>query len=224
MISLKTCCARLLFTFSSLILLAACGRAGSEDTAPALPDADAVVAELQQSADIVTTELTVRKLAIYDTEKSEPFTWTQPRTWKYGEQKCIIPVEVRIKYGYDLHALSIDDIRLSPDSSSAVITLPAPKIIDASYNTYIDRGSVVGMSSGLRSRIGHALEEEIRRKGYEAVLAEDLTPTVGRDIEQNARTLFTSIVKRMGWKNVVIITRNRHDGRRASRRTSSSLA
>jgi hypothetical protein len=43
MISLKTCCARLLFTFSSLILLAACGRAGSEDTAPALPDADAVV-------------------------------------------------------------------------------------------------------------------------------------------------------------------------------------
>ncbi len=187
--------------------LGSCGDSQSQSAGvPHLPGREVILSELQQSADIVTTELTIRKIAIYDTSKSEHFAWTDPSTWKYGDRKCIIPVEVHVKYGYDLRTMKVDDIKLSDDSSAVVIRLPRPKIVDASYNTYIDESSVVKMSTGLRSAVGHELEEEIRKKGYEAVLQEDLTPVVGKEVEQNAQTLFTSIIKSLGWSNVVIET------------------
>lgn len=165
-----------------------------------------ILAHIRKSADIVTTEVTVRKIALYDTSKSERFSWKNPSTWKYGERKCIIPIEVHIKYGYDLAELDIDDIRLTDDSTAVVVLLPKPKIIDASYNTYIDEGSVVSISTGLRSEIGHALEEEIRRKGYEAVLKEDLTGVIGDDVKRNAQILFDSIIRSLGFKSATVIT------------------
>lgn len=184
--------------------LMACSSDGKPTENPQLPGAEAVLSALQQSADLVTTELTVRKMAVYDTSKSEPFRWRDPHTWKYGDQMCIVPVEVHVRYGFDLRAMRVDDIRVSADSGTVVIRLPKPKIIDAGYNTYIDEGSVVKMSTGLRSEVGHAIEEEIRRKGYEAVLAQDLTPVVGEDVSRNAQTLFTSIVKALGWRHVAV--------------------
>lgn len=198
-----------------IILLISCTNSNKEVksqqqvTEKSLPGSAAILSALQQSADIATTEITVRKIAIYDTSKSEKFSWRNPKTWKYGDQKCIIPIEVHIKYGYDLRDLRIDDIRITDDSTAVVVHLPKPKIVDAGYNTYMDEESVVKMSTGLRYEIGHALEEEIRKKGYEAVLKEDLTPSVGQDIEQNAQKLFTAIVKSLGWKNVIVETTNK---------------
>ncbi len=165
-----------------------------------------ILAHIKKSADIVTTEVTVRKIALYDTSKSERFSWKNPSTWKYGERKCVIPVEVHIKYGYDLSDLGIDDIKLTDDSTAVIVFLPRPKIIDASYNTYIDEGSVVSISTGLRSEIGHALEEEIRRKGYEAVLKEDLTSVVGEDVKRNAQILFESIIRSLGFESATVVT------------------
>jgi len=188
------------FLAVSLLLLSCSGQKKQGQ----LPGSEAILSELQQSADLVTTELTVRKVAIYDTSKSEKFSWMDPSTWKYGDRKCIIPIEVTIKYGFDLHAMKIDDVKVSDDQRAVVLHLPKPKIIDAGYNTYIDEGSVVKMSTGLRSEVGHALQEEIRKKGYDAVLKEDLTPVVGKEVKKNAQILFTSIVKSMGWENVVV--------------------
>ena len=184
-------------------LLAGC-HSGQKQQKIKLPSKADIVSELKQKADIVTTELKVRKVAIYDSSKSEKFTWKNPNTWKWGDQKCIIPIEVTLKYGYDLRNLSIRNVEIEEDSSIVVIHLPKPKIIDAGYNTYIDEGSVVKMSTGLRSEVGHALQEEIRRKGYEAVLKDELISSVGEDVKRNAQTLFTSIVKAMGWKHVVV--------------------
>ena len=198
----------------SAVLLGGCGGndvqnetlAGGASEQHRQPAPQDILAHIRKSADIVTTEVTVRKIALYDTSKSERFSWKNPSTWKYGERKCIIPIEVHIKYGYDLAELDIDDIRLTDDSTAVVILLPKPKIIDASYNTYIDEGSVVSISTGLRSEIGHALEEEIRRKGYEAVLKEDLTGVIGDDVKRNAQILFDSIIRSLGFKSATVIT------------------
>lgn len=127
-------------------------------------------------------------------------------TWKYGDRKCIVPVEVHIKYGYDLRELEIDDIKLTDDSTAVIVKLPKAKIIDAGYNAEIEEGSVVSISTGLRSSIGHELEEEIRRKGYESIMKEDLTKIVGNDIERNARTLLEAMLKGMGFETATIIT------------------
>lgn len=185
------------------VLLTVC-TACSHDEKADLPGSEAVLSELRQTADLATTELTVRKLAIYDSSKSERFSWLRPSTWKYGDQKCIVPVEVTLKYGYDLRDLTVRDIHTSADSSLVVVRLPRPKIIDAGYNTYIDEGSVVKMSTGLRSEVGHELIEEVRRKAYESVLAEDLTDLVGDDIERNTQTLLVSLLHTLGYENVVV--------------------
>ena len=73
-----------------------CGTAGEED----VPKVESVIlSRIKQKADLVTTEVKVRKLAIYDSSKHEKFELKDPRTWKYGERKCIVPVDVTIKYG-----------------------------------------------------------------------------------------------------------------------------
>lgn len=176
------------------------------DIAKTLPNTHTILSQLQQSADIVTTDVRIRKIAVYDSSKSEHFSWTSPSTWKYGERMCIIPIEVHIKYGYDLRDLTIEDIKLTDDSTAVIIHLPEAKIIDAGYNAEIDRSSVTSISTGLRTKIGHELEEEIRRKGYEAVLKEDLTEAVGKDVERNTKALFETIIKNLGWEYVQVIT------------------
>ena len=165
-----------------------------------------ILSQLQQSADIVTTEVKIRKIAIYDSSKNEHFRWTDPSTWKIGEQKSVIPVEVTIKYGYDLREISVEDIKIADDSMAVAIFLPKPKIIDAGYNAKIDEGSITNISTGLRSKIGHEMQEEIRRKGYESVLKEDISSIVGSEVENNAKTLFESIIRSMGWEDVQILT------------------
>lgn len=171
-----------------------------------LADTKTILSELQANADIATTEVTIRKIAIYDTEKSEKFSWTNPATWKYGDRKLIIPVEVHIKYGYDLREMTLENIKLTDDSTAVVVVLPKPKIIDAGYTAEIDDKSVVNIATGLRSKIGHELEEEIRLKGYEAVLKEDLKSIVGKEIEANTRSMFESIIKSLGWEYVQVVT------------------
>ncbi len=171
-----------------------------------IPGTNEILTQLKQCADIATTEVTIRKIAIYDSNSNEHFSWRNISTWKYGERKCIIPIEVKIKYGYDLAELDLDNIKITDDSTAVIVKLPKQKIIDAGYNTEIDRASVTSISTGLRSQIGHQLEEEIRRKGYEAVLKEDISSLVGKEVEQNTRTLFESIIKALGFEHVQITT------------------
>ncbi len=165
-------------------------------------NANVILTHLKQCADLVTTEATIRKLAIYDTSKHEKFSWSDISTWKYGDRKCIVPVDITIKYGYDLSSITTDNIKLTDDSTAVFITLPKPKIIDAGYNTMIKEGSVVKMSTGLRATIGHEVEEEIRRLAYEAVLKEDLTQVIGSDIKQNTQILLEQILHNVGMKNL----------------------
>jgi len=174
-----------------------------------LPGTNEILSRLQKSADLVTTEVKIRKIAIYDSSKSERFSWADPSTWKYGDKKCIVPVEITLKYGYDMREMAIDNIKLTDDSTAVVVILPKPKIIDAGYNTKIDEGSIISMSTGLRSKIGHELQEEIRRKGYESILKEDLSSVIDKDIESNAKTVYESLIKSLGWKNVQVVTYNK---------------
>lgn len=209
----------LLLALSACLSLPSCTGSADRDGSEAVPDTtivsrakagrQEVLTQLRQCADIVTTEVTIRKVVVYDTSKSEHFTWSDMSTWKYGDRKCIIPIEVHVKYGYDMRDLTFDHIKLTDDSTAVTVELPRPKVVDAGYEAEIESGSVVSISTGMRSAIGHELEEEIRRKGYESILKEDLTKYVGDDIERNARTLFESIVKGLGFKEVTVKTHTR---------------
>ena len=181
-----------------------------EESTPVPTSAD-ILGLLKEESDLVTTEVKISKLAIYDTSKSEHFRFTDISTWKYGDRKCIIPVEITVKYGYNLKELSVNDVKISDDSTSVYVMLPKPKIIDSGYNLYYDRKQVVAISTGLRSSIGHETEEELRKKAYDQVIkkGDDIKRNVESDIEKNAVTLVESMVKSLGFKDVTVVTKNK---------------
>lgn len=190
----------------TVLSLGACSRCNGSPREEKMPKVESVIlSSIKQKADLVTTEVKVRKLAIYDSSRHEKFEIKDPRTWKYGERKCIVPVDVTIKYGYDLRDLTIDDVKLTDDSTAVVILLPEPKVIDSGYEAKVEEGQVVRMSSGLRDKISHEEVEELMVKTYEAVMKQDFTVMVNRDIEHNAKVVFEGIVKGLGMKNVDII-------------------
>ena len=182
----------------------------SNDASNKMPKVESVIlSQIKQKADLVTTEVRVRKLAIYDSSKHEKFELTDPKTWKYGERKCIVPVDVTIKYGYDLRDMTIDDVKLTDDSTAVVILVPEPKVIDSGYEAKVDEKAIVKMSSGLRDKISHEEVDRLMAKSYEMVMKEDYSEIVGKEIEQNARVVFTSIVKGVGMKNVDVIVQRK---------------
>lgn len=188
-----------------MLALNACSDGGKEQNLEKPRIESVILSGIKQKADLVTTEVRVRKLAIYDSSKHERFELKDPRTWKYGERKCIVPVDVTIKYGYDLRDLTVDDVKLTDDSTAVVILLPEPKVIDAGYEAKVDEKKVVKMSSGLRDKISHEEVDELMERVYKEVMKEDYTELIDKDLEHNAKTLFASIVKSAGMKNVEVV-------------------
>lgn len=198
-------------TLMMTLVLAGCNGCGSKDKHE-LPKVESVIlSRIKQKADLVTTEVRVRKLAIYDSSKHEKFELKDPKTWKYGERKCIVPVDVTIKYGYDLRDLTIDDVKLTDDSTAVVILLPEPKVIDSGYEAKVDEKSIVRMSSGLRDKISHEEVDMLMERAYQEVMKEDFTELAGNDIENNAKVVFASIVKSVGMKNVDVIVHRKKE-------------
>ena len=195
----------------TVLLCSSCSKCG-KDSEPEIPKVESVIlSQIKQKADLVTTEVKVRKLAIYDSSKHEKFELKDPRTWKYGERKCIVPVDVTIKYGYDLRDLTTDDVKLTDDSTAVVILLPEPKVIDAGYEAKVEEGAIVRMSSGMRDKISHEEVDQLMEMTYQAVMQEDFSEMVEKDIENNAKVVFESIVKSVGMKNVEVIVHRKED-------------
>ncbi|MDO5482607.1 MAG: DUF4230 domain-containing protein [Bacteroidaceae bacterium] len=186
-----------------LVLATSCGR--KDDAEGKMPSVEsAILSRIKQKAELATTEVRVRKLAIYDSSKHEKFVLKDPKTWKYGERKCIVPVDITIKYGYDLSAMTVDDVKLTDDSTAVVILLPKPKVIDAGYEAKVETEAVVRMSSGLRDRISHEEVDLLMEKAYEAVMKEDIVGMAGNDVENNAKVVLEGIVKSLGMKNTAV--------------------
>ena len=194
------------------VLAALMSSCDSGEPKPDMPSKESVILTgIKKKADLVTTEVTVRKLAIYDSSASEHVRLSDPRTWKYGERKCIVPVDVTIKYGYDLRNVTVDDIKLTDDSTAVIFLLPKPKIIDSGYEAKVDEKAVVRMSSGLRDEITNEEIDQLMERTYKSVMKQDFTDMVGKDIENNAKVLFSSVVRSIGMKNVEVIIQRRED-------------
>lgn len=198
----------------SALMFSSCSKCSKNPDADVPKVESVILTQIKQKADLVTTEVKVRKLAIYDSSKHEKFELKDPRTWKYGERKCIVPVDVTIKYGYDLRDLTTDDVKLTDDSTAIVILLPEPKVIDSGYEAKVEEGAIVRMSSGMRDKISHEEVDRLMEMTYQAVMKEDFSEMVGKDIENNAKVVFESIVKSVGMKNVEVIVHRKEDWRR----------
>lgn len=173
-----------------------------------------ILSGIKQKKNLVTTEVKIRKLAIYDSESHEKFVLTDIKTWKYGARKCVIPVDVTISYGYDLRDIGIDDIQLTDSTKAVTILLPKAKVIDSGFNPIIDRKNIVRMSTGLRDPITHEEEDRIVNMAYDSVMKEDFSNYIDEDLNNNAKTVFISIIKSLGleYTDVIVVDKEEWKG------------
>ncbi len=165
-----------------------------------------VVAKLRESADLVTSEVRVRKLGLYDSKASEPLSITNPASWKMGQRLCVIPVDVTLKYGFNLPRLSQEDVKISPDNKMIEVTLPAPELIDHGYGLEIGDEAMCAASL-LAGQAGHELKEKVRFAAYQAVLKEDILAVVGGEVRKNGQLFFESLLKSLGYEQVLVVVR-----------------
>lgn len=207
---IKHMAAALVFLMAGLAaLVCSCGSDEPETNQPTKESL--ILTGIKKKADLVTTEVKVRKLAIYDSSTQEQVRLADPRTWKYGERKCIVPVEVTIKYGYDLRDVTVDNIKLTDDSTAVIFLLPKPKIIDSGYEAKVDEKAIVRMSSGLRDAITNEEMDALMEKAYKSVMKQDFTDLVGRDVENNAKVLFSSVLRSIGMENAAVVIQRKED-------------
>lgn len=183
--------------FLFLTVLCGCQRSGGVD-------GQTVLTAFQQEADLAVTELTVRKIAYYDSSVTDHVVLTDPSTWRVGDRRCIVPVEVRIRYGYDLRQLTLESIRIDDEHKAVIVHLPEPKIIDSGYDRDVNYDEVVSIATGLRDPIGHETIETIRHEAYQAVMQQDFEELVGKEIRYNTELLLTGMVRSMGFEQLII--------------------
>ena len=68
--------------------LSSCSSGDAEDKAAPTKES-LILSSIKKKADLVTTEVSIRRLAIYDSSKYEKVDLVDPRTWKYGDDSCL---------------------------------------------------------------------------------------------------------------------------------------
>lgn len=162
-----------------------------------IPATDEILGMLQTQSQIATTEVTIRKMGVYDSETQ--IASLNPSQWKLGKRLAVIPVDVTIRYGIDLNELKESDIEfLSEDTLR--ITLPKPKIIDKSYNPVTNQDEIVTLATGLRDKVGESTIQKIKSMAFNEVVEQDkeLQTQLADELTHNTESVFTSLLNAVG--------------------------
>ena len=159
----------------------------------ALPQKSEILGVLQAQSQIATTEVTIRKMGVYDSETH--IASLNPSKWKLGKRLAVIPVDVTIRYGIDLNELKESDITFVGEDS-VQIRLPKPKIIDKSYNPVTNADEIVTLSTGLRDKVGETTIQQIKSMAFEDVVNQEkeLQQQLAKELTHNTEAVFTSLL------------------------------
>ena len=177
------------------------GSSSSEQPVSATEDIitnEQILGVLQSQAQIASTEVTSRTMGIYDSDSDK--VSLNPNTWKIGHRLCVIPVDIKIKYGIDLNDMTSGDIA-RPDSSNVVlIRLPQPKILDKSFIPQTNKKEMVSLATGLRDDVGESTIQQVKTLAFADVVEKDqqLYQKLQTEITANTKTVFKSLLKSMG--------------------------
>ena len=162
-----------------------------------LPEKSELIGMLQAQSQIASTEVTIRKMGIYDSETQ--IATLNPAKWKLGKRLAVIPVDVTIRYGIDLNELKESDLQFVSDDTIQ-IRLPKPKIIDKSFKPATNPEEIVTLATGLRDKVGETTIQQIKAMAFEEVVNQDkeLQSQLADELTHNTETVFTSLLGTVG--------------------------
>lgn len=168
-----------------------------------LPQTSEILGVLQAQSQIATTEVTIRKMGVYDSETQ--IASLNPAKWKLGKRLAVIPVDVTIRYGIDLNEMKENDITFVGEDS-VQIRLPKPKIIDKSYNPVSNQDEIITLSTGLRDKVGETTIQQIKKMAFEEVVDQDerFRQQLADELTHNTEAVFTSLLNAIGLQVVFI--------------------
>ena len=162
-----------------------------------LPQTSEILGVLQAQQQIATTEVTIRKMGVYDSETQ--IASLNPAKWKLGKRLAVIPVDVTIRYGIDLSEMKESDLEFVGEDSIR-IKLPKPKIIDKSFNPVTNQSEIVTLSTGLRDEVGETTIQQIKNMAFEEVVSQDkdFQKQLAAELTHNTEAVFTSLLEAVG--------------------------
>ena len=162
-----------------------------------MPEKSEIIGMLQAQSQIASTEVTIRKMGVYDSETK--ITSLNPTKWKLGKRLCVIPVDVTIRYGIDLNELKESDLQFI-SNDTLQIRLPEAKIIDKSYNPVTNPEEIVTLATGLRDKVGETTIQQIKTMAFEEVVNQekDLQTQLSTELTHNTEAVFTSLLNAIG--------------------------
>ncbi len=162
-----------------------------------LPEKSEILGMMQEQSQIATTEVTIRKMAIYDSDTQ--IASLNPAKWKLGKRVCVVPVDVTIRYGIDLTELKESDLQFVGEDTLE-IRLPKAKIIDKSFNPVTNQNEIVTLSTGLRDEVGEATIQKIKNMAFDEVVNHDLDfqKQLSAELTHNTEAVFTSLLEAVG--------------------------
>lgn len=168
-----------------------------------LPEKSEILGMMQEQSQIATTEVTIRKMAIYDSDTQ--IASLNPAKWKLGKRVCVVPVDVTIRYGIDLTELKESDLQFVGEDTLE-IRLPKAKIIDKSFNPVTNPNEIVTLSTGLRDEVGEATIQKIKNMAFDEVVNHDLDfqKQLSAELTHNTEAVFTSLLEAVGLHPVFI--------------------
>lgn len=162
-----------------------------------LPTKNEIIGLLQAQSQIASTEVTIRKMGVYDSETK--ISTLNPAKWKLGRRLCVIPVDVTIRYGIDLAEMKEEDLTFV-GKDTLRIRLPKPKVIDKSFNPVTNPEEIVTLSTGLRDKVGETTIQQIKTMAFEEVVSkdQDIQQQLADELTHNTEAVFTALLTAVG--------------------------
>lgn len=165
-----------------------------------VPGPDELADVLRRQAGLATTSVSLTKLGIYDSDKSDaPCSLWKPSTIKFGRRACVVPVHITIHYGIDLTTLSPGDITV--DGRMATVRLPQPTIVSKEMMAQTPADEVFSLATGLRAVVGHSEINHIKDMAYQAALRDTrLHEELAAEIRNNTAIVCGSLLRSLGFE------------------------
>lgn len=204
-----------IFVVAIFTLLKMCGNDNSSQVIPPLPipvdttstevSPQEVVNLLQDCQDLITTEVYIRKMAYF--LKEESIKSIKIIDISLGTRGCMVPVDIRLKYGYDLAQISINDVKVDNSKHQIWIFLPQIKTFGPDYEPHINMDSIISINTRFTKEISIEEIYELKNKALkEAKNDPELNKMFAQEVKANADLVFKSLFKKLGYdENDVII-------------------
>lgn len=150
----------------SVLATVSCADKDGSSANETVPEPGAVLSAVQQTGRLYVTQYTMRKIVTADDIKQIEGTILN-RKYKIrlpvGDRKVAIPVDAVFKAYVDFSGIGPEDVTVSQNPRSVIITLPEPQI--ELISTTVDHAGIKEYRDGLRSRFSNEELAEFEKQG-----------------------------------------------------------